>query len=194
MKEIHLLDNYDSFTYNLQHYFQKLGVKCTVVRNDEWSLNRWQDELKDGLVISPGPNTPSEAGISLELLGAVRNKLPILGVCLGHQAIGQLYGEEIHLAHKPMHGKQSEIIVEDDPLFDGLDLPIMVMRYHSLIVNLKPKSDLKILAKTKDGELMAMKHEKEKMYGIQFHPESIGTPQGLRILQNWLELNSPNHS
>jgi para-aminobenzoate synthetase component 2 len=182
-----MIDNYDSFTYNLVQYFGELGEKVKVFRNDKVSLEKIQDMNPDYLVISPGPCSPKEAGISLELIKELKGKLPILGVCLGHQAIAEAFGANIVKANYPMHGKISVINHDGDYLFKGLEKNLSVTRYHSLVIEPSSLSDDFIVnARTEDGIIMAIQHKTLNISGVQFHPESIMTKQGKKLLQNFL--------
>ncbi|MDH3492283.1 MAG: aminodeoxychorismate/anthranilate synthase component II [Acidobacteriota bacterium] len=185
-----IVDNYDSFTYNLVQYFGELGAELSVFRNDELDLNRIGTELDvDKIVISPGPGTPEDAGISLDLIGEFAGRMPILGVCLGHQAIAQAFGGKIVRAPKPIHGKPSSVKHTGDGLFSGIPNPFEVGRYHSLIVDREAFPDeLSVTAETDDGIMMGLKHRQLDIYGLQFHPESIMTPEGKNILQNFLSI------
>jgi anthranilate synthase component 2 len=178
-----IIDNYDSFTYNLIDYFNQLGQECHVIRNDEpkenWTLNI------DGVVISPGPMIPQKAGHLMKMLDYYHDKKPIIGICLGHQAIGEYFGAKLIHAKKPMHGKVSKIKVEDDPLFKDIPKHFNVVRYHSLLLS-NFISPLKELAITENGENMALKHESLPIWGIQYHPEAALTEFGLQVLKNWL--------
>ena len=182
-----LIDNYDSFTFNLVQYFRILGQEVCVFRNDAISIDQINKIAPDYLVISPGPGIPKNAGITTEAVKHFAGKIPILGVCLGHQAIAYIYGGTVQRALLPMHGKSSLISHSENGLFDKLKSPIEVGRYHSLIVdeNSFPEC-LKITARTIDGEIMALEHKKLALAGIQFHPESVLTPLGLKILSNFL--------
>jgi anthranilate synthase component 2 len=182
-----LIDNYDSFTYNLYHYLIQAGAKEVVVkRNDEISIAEIKKLNPQGIVISPGPCTPSEAGICLELVEKLQGIYPIFGVCLGHQTIGQAFGGKIVKAH-PMHGKISEIFHKNKSLFKGLPSPFKATRYHSLIIERKTcPRDLEIIAETKDGIIMGVAHKKHKIFGVQFHPESIASEHGHQIIRNFL--------
>lgn len=182
---IFILDNYDSFTYNLVDYVKQLGADCIVYRNDEISLNEISKISFDKIIISPGPGVPSNSGITIDLIRKYASLKPILGVCLGHQAIGELFGAKLVKAIKPMHGKTSKIYLEPHFIFNNLPEKIEVMRYHSLILE-NVKTPLKVIAKTKKNEVMAIAHEKYPLIGIQFHPESILTNDGLAILRNWI--------
>jgi len=185
-----LIDNYDSFTYNLAQYLGELGAEVRVERNDAVSVD---DVAKLGprrIVISPGPCTPNEAGISLELIARLAGKIPILGVCLGHQAIGQAFGGKVVRAPRVMHGKTSPIEHDGSGLFRGIASPMQATRYHSLVV--EPESlppSLKVTARTAEGEIMALAHQSLPVWGVQFHPESILTVDGKRLLQNFLEMS-----
>lgn len=183
-----LLDNFDSFTYNLADYLQQAGVHCHVVTN-QTPLSEIKKLDFKGIVLSPGPETPEKAGNLMEVLKAFYNKMPILGVCLGHQAIGQFFGARLVKALKPMHGKVSEIYCEPDSLFDGLQSPIKVVRYHSLVLHQLPET-LLCTASTAQGEVMAIKHKTLPISGLQFHPEAILTESGLAMLKNWLLFNN----
>lgn len=184
---ITLIDNYDSFTYNLVHYFGDLGVTCRVYRNDEVSVDEVFAEKPRAIVLSPGPCTPNEAGICLDLIKQNRGRVPLLGVCLGHQAIGQAYGGRVIRAPKLMHGKISTIFNSGEGLFRGVPSEFMATRYHSLLVEEKSlPSTLRITAQTSDGLIMAMQHDSEPVYGVQFHPESIASDCGHALLANFL--------
>lgn len=184
-----LLDNYDSFTYNLAQYLGELGCTLEVHRNDKISVEQIEKKKPERIVISPGPCTPREAGISVELIERLAGTYPILGVCLGHQAIGAAFGGKIIRAPKLFHGKTSEIRHDGKGIFRDLPNPLTATRYHSLIVERKslPRS-LEITAETKDGIIMGMRHRKYKVEGVQFHPESVLTESGKQILKNFLGL------
>ncbi|MFH1062373.1 MAG: aminodeoxychorismate/anthranilate synthase component II [Candidatus Omnitrophota bacterium] len=184
-----LIDNYDSFTYNLVQYFGELKQKVKVARNDKISIAAIKKLKPDYLVISPGPCTPKEAGMSCEIIETFAGKIPILGVCLGHQCIGASFGAEIVLADKLMHGKTSQVFHDRSGLFKGLSNPFSATRYHSLVVQERglPKC-LKITARSEDDMIMAMQHRTLAVYGVQFHPESILTKEGKKILDNFLNL------
>ncbi len=182
-----LIDNYDSFTYNLYDYFLQLGCDCQVYRNDEVSIEEIRTLEPKGIVISPGPSIPKDAGITMEVINAFHQMIPILGICLGHQAIGEYFGAKLIKAKEPKHGKVSIIEHEVADLFDGISNPLEVMRYHSLILSgLYPP--LKSTSKTHDNEIMSLKHESLPIHGIQFHPESILTQEGINILGNWVKM------
>ncbi len=182
--KICLIDNYDSFTYNLYDYLCRLGIECVVFRNDEVPFEELDNF--DALVLSPGPQRPELAGYLMDIVRIYADKLPILGVCLGHQALGLYYGAELNKAKVPVHGKTSEIKHFNNDIFYNIENPMQVMRYHSLILDKLP--DVLIpLAYTDKGELMAMRHKKLPLWGVQFHPESILTPSGIKLISNWLD-------
>ncbi len=182
-----LIDNYDSFTYNLFDYILQLGETCRVVRNDEMSLEEIASLDFTSAVISPGPKTPREAGITIPFIQKFYAEKPILGICLGHQAIGEFFGAQLAKARYPMHGKTSVVHHTNHFLFRHLPETFEVMRYHSLIIKSAPPSPLQIIATTPENEIMAIAHEHYPIAGLQFHPESILTPHGLHILQNWFQ-------
>jgi len=184
-----LLDNYDSFTYNLAQYLGELGCSLEVHRNDKISVEQIAKKKPERIVISPGPCTPREAGISVELIERLADTLPILGVCLGHQAIGAAFGGKIVRAPRLFHGKTSPIAHDGKGIFRGLPNPFTATRYHSLIVERGslPRS-LEISAETSDGIIMGLRHRQFKVEGVQFHPESVLTDSGKQILRNFLEL------
>ncbi|MDF2963368.1 MAG: anthranilate synthase component [Paenibacillus sp.] len=182
-----VIDNYDSFTYNLVQYLGELGEQVVVRRNDEIDLAGIEALKPDHILISPGPCTPNEAGISLALIDHFKGKIPILGVCLGHQSIGQVFGGDVIRAERLMHGKTSPIIHDGKTLFKGLPSPFTATRYHSLIVKRETLPDcLEISAETAEGEIMGLRHKEYPIEGVQFHPESIITDHGLQILRNFL--------
>jgi anthranilate synthase component 2 len=182
-----MIDNYDSFTYNLVQYFYQLGQEVEVHRNDLISLDDIEKKSPEYIVISPGPCTPKEAGISVDLIKKFKDKLPILGVCLGHQCLGAAFGANIIGANKIMHGKLSEIIHDGSGLFKGVENSFKATRYHSLIIEEKTlDKDFHITAWTENKTIMAIQHEKLPLFGLQFHPESIATEQGMEILRNFL--------
>ncbi len=184
-----LLDNYDSFTYNLAQYLGELGCDVEVHRNDKISVEEIARRKPERIVISPGPCTPQEAGISIELVQRLAGKFPILGVCLGHQAMGAAFGGRIVRAPKLFHGKTSEIHHDGKGVFRKLPEPFTATRYHSLIVERKSlPRELAITAETSDGIIMGVRHRKHKMEGVQFHPESVLTESGKQLLQNFLSL------
>ena len=184
-----MIDNYDSFTYNLVQYLGVLGAKVEVRRNDQTSLEEVQSMAPERLVISPGPGVPQSAGLIIPLIQRFHEKLPILGVCLGHQAVGVAFGGRIVRAARLMHGKVSQIYHDGRGVFHGIPDPFVATRYHSLAVEEKSlPSCLEISAKTEDGEIMGLRHRDYPVHGIQFHPESILTEEGMNILQNFLDL------
>ena len=183
-----LIDNYDSFTYNLYQYLGELGAHTRVVRNDALSAEDVIDSGPDRIVISPGPSTPDQAGISLAVIRRAAGRVPLLGVCLGHQALGQAYGGKVVRAQRLMHGKTSEIRHDRRSLFSGLPDPFTATRYHSLVVeraSLPPC--LEVSAWTDDGVVMGLRHREFPLEGVQFHPESILTPAGKALLRNFLD-------
>ncbi|QJD85886.1 aminodeoxychorismate/anthranilate synthase component II [Cohnella herbarum] len=182
-----VIDNYDSFTYNLVQYLGELGEEIVVHRNDEIDLDGIAKLAPDHILISPGPCTPNEAGVSLALLERFKGEIPIFGVCLGHQAIGQAFGGDVIRADQLMHGKTSEIAHDGRTIFEGLPSPFTATRYHSLIVKRDTLPDcLEISAETEDGLIMGLRHKEYVVEGVQFHPESIMTDYGLQILRNFL--------
>tara|TARA_B100000886_G_scaffold175519_1_gene120241 strand:- start:17354 stop:17929 length:576 start_codon:yes stop_codon:yes gene_type:complete len=188
---MHLLviDNYDSFTYNIVQYFGELGAKITILRNDDQNAEEISFKNYDGLVVSPGPCDPNKAGISLESIHMAKGKLPIFGICLGHQCIGQYFGGSIVRADRLMHGKTSPIKHDGKDLFVSMSDSFPATRYHSLLID--PDSmpnDLEITAKTEEGEIMGIKHKVFPIWGVQFHPESLATENGIMILKNFLNL------
>lgn len=184
-----LIDNYDSFTYNLVHYFGELGAESIVLRNDALTVTEALAMDVEAIVISPGPATPDQAGICLELMRSAPEELPILGVCLGHQTIGQAFGGKVVRAAAIMHGKVSAIRHKGAGLFKGAPDPLQATRYHSLIVERETLPDcLEITAETDDGVIMGLQHKSRPIHGVQFHPESIRTLEGKRLLTNFLDL------
>ena len=184
-----VVDNYDSFTYNLVHYLNELGAETLVYRNDALSVEEALGLKPDGVLLSPGPCTPNEAGICLDLLAAAPDDLPILGVCLGHQAIGQAYGGQVVRAKAIMHGKTSPIEHTGKGIFEGLPNPVTATRYHSLSVEPSTMpAVLEVTAWTDDGEVMGFQHKTKPVHGVQFHPESIATEGGHAMLANFLKL------
>jgi anthranilate synthase component 2 len=184
-----LIDNYDSFTYNLAQYLGELGAEVRVERNDRITVEEIAALQPTRIVISPGPCTPNEAGISLEVIRKFAGHMPILGVCLGHQAIGQAFGGKVVRAAKVMHGKTSKIFHDEAGLFRGLPNPLEATRYHSLVVQAESlPAELKVTAKTWEEEIMAVQHRVLPVYGVQFHPESILTLDGKQLLRNFLEM------
>jgi anthranilate synthase/aminodeoxychorismate synthase-like glutamine amidotransferase len=185
-----VIDNYDSFTYNLVQYLGELGEKVEVRRNDETTIEQIEGQLRpDRIVISPGPGRPENAGISLKVIENFSGRIPILGVCLGHQAIGQAFGGNVVPASVLMHGKSSEVSHDGKTIFKGLDDPFKAGRYHSLVVDIKTlPACLEISASTADKTIMGLRHRHLKVEGVQFHPESILTSVGKQLLTNFLEL------
>jgi anthranilate synthase/aminodeoxychorismate synthase-like glutamine amidotransferase len=182
-----VIDNYDSFTYNLVQYLGELGADLAVFRNDELGADQAQAMHPDQIVISPGPGNPDEAGVSNDLIRQMGPTTPILGVCLGHQCIGQVYGGRVVRAQRLMHGKTSSVYHNGKGIFTGVPSPFLATRYHSLIVEEPLPDCLEVTAFTRDGEIMALQHKSEPITGVQFHPESILTEHGKRILQNFLD-------
>lgn len=184
-----MIDNYDSFVYNLVRYFNELGEELVIYRNDEITIDKIKEMNISGIVISPGPKNPKEAGISLEILEKLKGVKPILGICLGHQCIGEYFGGEIIKGEKPMHGKISEVTHSGEGIFKEVKNPLKVTRYHSLEINREnsPK-DLIVTAKTKDGVIMGVSHKNYPVYGVQFHPEAELTEDGHKILNNFLSI------
>jgi len=187
-----LLDNYDSFTYNLVHYIGELGAQVAVHRNDQISVSEILKMKPDGIVISPGPGNPQESGICLDLIKEASGTIPILGVCLGHQAIGEAFGGKVIRAPKPMHGKISSIYHEGQGVFKGLPIPFNATRYHSLIVDRASLPEcLEVTAVTADdGLIMGLSHKTHNTHGVQFHPESIASEYGHELIKNFLSLLS----
>ena len=189
MPTVTLIDNYDSFTFNLVHYFGALGAKVKVLRNDQSSVEEIIGEEPDCIVLSPGPCTPREAGICLDLIRAASAKIPIFGVCLGHQALGEVFGGEVVRAPSPVHGKIAEIHHEGETVFHALPTPFKATRYHSLVVRRDSlPTDLAITAQTSDGLIMGLSHITHPTHGVQFHPESIASEHGHALLRNFLDL------
>ena len=187
-----VIDNYDSFTYNLVQYLGELGAEIRVVRNDAITLDEIAALRPDRIVISPGPGTPDDAGISLELIKRFHRTTPILGVCLGHQAIGQAFGGRVSRAKRQMHGKTSEISHDGRGVFHGLPPRFLATRYHSLAVLEEGfPADLEVSARADDGEIMGLRHRRFPVEGVQFHPESVLTDQGKALLKNFLSLAAP---
>lgn len=184
-----VIDNYDSFTYNLVQYFGQLGVEQQVFRNDALSVEEALALNPERVMISPGPCSPDEAGSSLAMIEAFAGKKPLLGVCLGHQSIGQYFGGRVVRAERLMHGKTSPVHHRDTDLFRGLPNPMEATRYHSLIVERESLPDcLEITAETEEGEIMGLAHKSLPVWGVQFHPESIATEEGMKLLENFLRL------
>ena len=188
MKKIVLIDNYDSFTFNLYHYLSSLKVNVDVIRNDQITSKEILKKRYKKIVISPGPGNPNQSGNCLKIVKSLYKKIPILGVCLGHQIIGQVFGSKIIQAKKLMHGKTSKIMSKKIGVLKNLPKTFEATRYHSLIIDKKSLSkDLEITAETKDGLIMGVRHKKYNVHGVQFHPESIKTKLGLKILKNFIK-------
>ena len=188
MKKIILIDNYDSFTFNLYHYLSSLKVNVDVIRNDQITSNQILKRKYDKIVISPGPGNPNQSGNCLKIVKSLYKKIPILGVCLGHQIIGQVFGSKIIQAKKLMHGKTSRIISKKVGILRNLPKSFEATRYHSLIIDKKSLSkDLEITAESKDGLVMGVQHKNYDVHGVQFHPESIKTKLGIKILKNFIK-------
>lgn len=182
-----ILDNYDSFTYNLLDYVNQVGVETLVIRNDKIQAEELAELNISGIILSPGPGRPSEAGNMMSVIAyAVEHKIPLLGICLGFQAIGEYFGAKLVKARQPMHGKTSLINHNGDVLFESIPKEFTAMRYHSLILKNISETELKPTAFSVEGELMAFSYPDKLIFGVQFHPESIGTPQGINIITNWL--------
>ena len=184
-----LIDNYDSFTFNLVHFLGDLGATCDIVRNDAISAEEAIDRAPEAIVLSPGPCTPNEAGICLDLIQLAAGKIPLFGVCLGHQAIGQAFGGHVIRAPEPVHGKVHQIHHQGTDIFEGLPSPFAATRYHSLIVERETlPAALEATAFTADGLIMGLRHRTKKIFGVQFHPESIASQFGHEILANFLRI------
>jgi anthranilate synthase/aminodeoxychorismate synthase-like glutamine amidotransferase len=184
-----IIDNYDSFTYNLVQYFGELGAEMKIIRNDTMTIDEIIHLQPSKICVSPGPCTPNEAGVSCEVIRSLGAKTPILGVCLGHQSIGQVYGGDVVRADRLMHGKTSPIFHKDISVFKNLPSPFQATRYHSLIVKKDTLPDcLEITAWTEEGEIMGLRHKSHPVHGVQFHPESILTEHGKQMLGNFLSL------
>jgi len=187
-----LIDNYDSFTYNLVHYLGELGAEVVVRRNDALTVQDAIALAPDGIILSPGPCDPDRAGICVPLINAAVGRLPVLGVCLGHQAIGQAFGGHITRGPAPMHGKVSLIHHRGSDIFEGLRNPFRATRYHSLVIAREDlPASLEVTAESEDGVVMGLRHRQHPIYGVQFHPESIETQDGHRLLANFLALARP---
>jgi len=188
-----MIDNYDSFTYNIVQYLGQLGVEVLVRRNDETSLEEIEDLKPEAIFLSPGPCSPKEAGITVDVIRHFHKTIPLMGICLGHQAIGYAFGGEVVRAERVMHGKTSPIINDGRTIFKGLPSPFTAGRYHSLIIEKSSlPSCLAVSAETEDGEIMAVRHRDYPVEGVQFHPESILTPQGKRIIRNFMDVAGMN--
>ncbi len=184
-----VIDNFDSFTYNLVQYFGQLGVEQKVYRNNAITVEEALELNPDRVMISPGPCSPNESGVSLDIIAAFAGKKPLLGVCLGHQSIGQYFGGTVVRADRLMHGKTSLIRHYDTDIFKGLPNPMEATRYHSLIIERDSFPDcLKITAETNEGEIMGLAHKELPIWGVQFHPESLATQKGIKMLENFIKL------
>ncbi len=186
--KVAVIDNYDSFTFNLVHYILHTGAQVEVFRNDKVTIDELRKLNPGGIVISPGPGRPEDAGISLDVVKHLSGEIPILGVCLGHQVIGQSFGGKIIHAKKIMHGKTSQVTADGENIFKGINKPFTVMRYHSLAVSEENLPDcLMVTAKTEDGEIMGIRHKEHPTQGVQFHPESFMTTVGKRLIRNFIK-------
>jgi para-aminobenzoate synthetase component II len=186
-----MIDNYDSFTYNLVQYLGEMGQELKVFRNDVLTIEKIKKMRPNRIVISPGPGSPKDAGISKEVIRTFGTKIPVLGVCLGHQCIGEVFGGKVVGAERLMHGKTSPIYHNGKGVFKGLDNPFIATRYHSLLVEKKSlPAELEITAETKEKEIMGLRHKKFPIHGVQFHPESILTQSGKELLRNFLKVTS----
>ena len=195
MNKLLLIDNYDSFTYNLYDYFLQLGNQCEVIRNDKITAEDLENSDYDGWILSPGPGKPEEVKILSQAIAiSCQKKIPLLGICLGHQAIGAYFNARVVKAPEPKHGKTDWAWHQKHPLFDGIESPFQVMRYHSLIVESEQLKGLEVIAHNEEGQIMAMAHPNFPLVGVQFHPESIGCPDGLHILKNWQNSYLPHTS
>ena len=184
-----LIDNYDSFTHILHHYLLQAGGECVVYRNDALTLEQLIALQPSRLIISPGPETPLQAGISMQAIEYFHSKIPVLGICLGHQALGMFFGAELLHAPAPVHGKSGPVYHSGASLlFKNIPAPFIAMRYHSLAIGGLDKTDLKMTAHSEDGTVMAITHPVFPCVGVQFHPESVGTPEGLQMLRNWAKM------
>ncbi len=181
-----LIDNYDSFVHNIARYVGELGRERRVVRNDAIDVDDIAAEMPEAIILSPGPGTPDDAGVSLDVVRRLGERVPILGVCLGHQCIGQVYGGTVRRAQRPVHGKISRISHDDHGVFAGLPNPLRVGRYHSLVVDIEAATGLEATAYTDEGEVMALAHRWNPVVGVQFHPESVLTERGHDLLKNFL--------
>lgn len=188
-----MIDNYDSFVYNLVRYFEELGEEVIVYRNDKIKIEDIKKMNLDGIVISPGPKSPKDAGLSLEIIDKFKGKLPILGICLGHQCIGHYFGADVIKGKEPVHGKIFYIKHNNEDIFKEVKNPLRVTRYHSLIVNKESINDeLVVTSETDDGIVMGIKHKNYEIYGVQFHPEAEMTEEGHKILKNFIDITKKN--
>jgi len=182
-----VIDNYDSFTYNLVQYLQTLGAECQVVLNDKITVADILSDQPKGILLSPGPGTPDDAGVTLETIEKLGGKVPLFGVCLGHQSIGQAHGATVVRADRLMHGKTSPVEHEGAGVFAGIEKPMTATRYHSLVIDPSTVPDcLEVTARTKEGEIMGVRHREMAIEGVQFHPESILTGSGMQMMKNWV--------
>lgn len=182
-----MIDNYDSFVYNLVRYFEEIGEAVEVIRNDKININMVDEKNYSGIIISPGPKNPTEAGLCLDIIDKFKGRLPILGICLGHQCIGHYFGGKVVKGEKPMHGKISEIIHNNNELFYNVKNPLKVTRYHSLVVDRENlPEELEVTAETSDKVIMGIKHKVMPIYGVQFHPEAELTEEGHKLLENFI--------
>ncbi|MCO4783242.1 MAG: aminodeoxychorismate/anthranilate synthase component II [Candidatus Cloacimonetes bacterium] len=190
-----IIDNYDSFTYNLVQYFGELGAIIKVIRNDEYTVDQIIDMKPEKIVISPGPKTPKDAGVSIEIIKRMSHDTPILGICLGHQSIGAAFGGDVVSAKEIVHGKVYPIQHDSSILFDGIKSPLLVTRYHSLIIDKSTLPEcLEVTAQLESGMIMAVQHKKLLVFGLQFHPESIASEYGKEILNNFLKVKTTRGS
>lgn len=190
-----ILDNYDSFVFNIVRYCEELGAETRSLRNDALSIDEIAALQPDGIIISPGPCGPDEAGVSLPVIRALSGRVPILGVCLGHQCIGQAFGGIVTRAERPMHGLESKIDHDGTDVFAGLPNPFRAGRYHSLIVELpKGESVLRVTARSEEGEIMGLAHRTHPTFGVQFHPESVLTEHGYKLIDNFLKIAARRHT
>ncbi|MBN2197126.1 MAG: aminodeoxychorismate/anthranilate synthase component II [Polyangiaceae bacterium] len=188
-KRVVVIDNYDSFTYNLVQYLETLGAATDVRLNDRTTADAVAAAAPDGILLSPGPGTPDDAGVTLEIVAKLRGRVPILGVCLGHQSIGQAYGGLVVRAGRLMHGKTSLVVHDEKGIYAGVPSPFEATRYHSLVVDQSTlPEELMVTARTPEGELMGIRNARDRVEGVQFHPESILTRHGMTLLRNWLAL------
>lgn len=183
-----MIDNYDSFVYNLVRYFKEINEDIIVYRNDKINISEIKKINIDGIVISPGPKSPTEAGICLDIINEFKGKVPILGVCLGHQCIGHSFGGEIVKGTEPVHGKIAYVNHNNEGVFKGLKNPLRVTRYHSLIIKDENLDELEVTARTEDGVIMGVRHKEYPIFGVQFHPEAEMTEEGHKLLQNFVDI------
>jgi anthranilate synthase/aminodeoxychorismate synthase-like glutamine amidotransferase len=189
-----VIDNYDSFVYNLARYVNLAGGQTRIIRNDSLDIPAIRALRPDAIIISPGPCTPDDAGVSIAAARELGADIPVLGVCLGHQAMAQAFGGRTIRAQRPMHGKASAVLHDGQGIFKGLPSPFMAGRYHSLVVDIEKAKDLEVNARTDDGVIMAMRHKVHPVYGVQFHPESVLTQHGQTMIQNFLNIVSEFHA